>query len=244
MATKIVSIPGIGDVTLYKKRGNRSLRLSIGLGGQVRVSMPTWVPYATGETFARAKADWIATHRATSAPTILQHGDAIGKAHRLYFEAGPESTRLSSRIDGAIIRICHPRSIGSDDTKVQKVAHTASLRALRKQADHLLPQRLRDVAAKTGHRYRTVGVKPLKSRWGSCTSEQDITLNIFLMQLPWHLIDYVIVHELAHTRVMQHGTPFWEEMERHLPNAKALRKQIAAYQPILAVNSDQQAQTM
>jgi predicted metal-dependent hydrolase len=233
MATKTVTLPDIGDVTLYKKRGNRSLRLSIGHGGQVRVSMPTWVPYAAGEAFARSKADWITAHRPTAAPNTLRHGDAIGKAHRLYFEAGPESSRLSSRIDGTVIRICHPRSLTTDDMRVQKVAHTASLRALRKQADHLLPERLRDVATRTGHSYRSVGVKPLKSRWGSCTSQQDITLNIFLMQLPWHLIDYVIVHELAHTRVMQHGAPFWEEMERHLPNAKQLRKQMAAYQPIL-----------
>ena len=241
MSTKTVVIPDIGEVTLYKKRGNRSLRLSIGHNGKIRVSMPTWVPFAAGESFARSKADWISTHKATAAPTVLKHGDAIGKAHRLYFEAGPDSVRLSSRIEGPVVRICHPRSVSPEHPDVQKVAHSASLRALRKQADHLLPQRLKDVAAKTGHQYRSVGVKPLKSRWGSCTSEQDITLNIFLMQLPWHLIDYVIVHELAHTRVMQHGEPFWLEMERHLPNAKALRKQMAAYQPILAVHSAAEA---
>jgi hypothetical protein len=53
------------------------------------------------------------------------------------------------------------------------------------------------------------------------------------MQLPWHLIDYVLVHELTHTKVMRHGTPFWNELERHIPGAKQFRKEINQYQPIL-----------
>ena len=56
MATRTVDIPEIGAVTLYKRRGNRSLRLSVGANGEIRVSLPSWVPYKAGEEFARAKA--------------------------------------------------------------------------------------------------------------------------------------------------------------------------------------------
>ena len=54
------------------------------------------------------------------------------------------------------------------------------------------------------------------------------------MQLPWHLIDYVMLHELTHTKVMQHGAPFWRELELHVPHAKQLRKEIGEYHPILS----------
>ncbi len=55
------------------------------------------------------------------------------------------------------------------------------------------------------------------------------------MQLPWKLIDYVLLHELTHTRRHAHsGAPFWAELERHEPRAKRLRKTLHAHQPTLS----------
>lgn len=231
MATKQVSLENIGTVTLYKRRGNRSLRLSISAHGEVRVSMPHWVPYKAGEQFALSKTDWILAHRAKSPNPALEHGQHVGKAHRVYFEARIAATKVSTRLTPNEIHIVHPASLTADHPSVQTAARSASIRALRKEAEQLLPQRLQTLAAKTGLAYRNVGVKHLKSRWGSCSSAKDITLNVFLMQLPWHLIDYVLVHELTHTKVMRHGAPFWEELEKHMPSAKRLRKEINQHQP-------------
>lgn len=233
MATKQVNIPEIGPVTLYKRRGNRSLRLSVGLNGEIRVSLPYWLPYKAGEQFALSKADWITSHQ-TKTSVYLQHGSAIGKAHRLYFDQQAMATKINSRVASNEVRISFPSVYNSLDDTIQLAAQKASIRALRKEAEVLLPQRLKALAAQTGFEYSSVSIKQLKSRWGSCNSQQEITLNLFLMQLPWHLIDYVLIHELTHTKVMQHGTPFWKEMERHLPNARGLRKQMSTYQPILS----------
>lgn len=233
MATKLVDIPGIGTVSLYKRRGNRSLRLTVSASGEVRVSMPAWVPYKAGEQFAVSKAAWIAAHKIAE-PASLRHGQAVGKAHRLFFEASPLATRVSTRIKENQIEISHPPHFAAHHPAVQDAAKTASIRALRKEAEHLLPMRLRQLAAREGFQFKSVGVKQLKSRWGSCSSQAEITLNLFLMQLPWHLIDYVLLHELTHTKVMQHGRPFWQELERHVPHAKRLRKEISSYHPVLA----------
>jgi predicted metal-dependent hydrolase len=232
MATKQVSIPDIGTVTLYKRRGNRSLRLSIGNNGEVRVSLPYWLPYTAGEQFAISKAAWIIANRILP-DHALKHGSAIGKAHHLYFEQSPLATKVTARLAATEVRVSFPVGITADDNAVQEAAHKASIRALRKEAEVLLPQRLEALALQTDCTYKSVGVKQLKSRWGSCSSQKEIVLNLFLMQLPWSLIDYVLVHELTHTKVMRHGAPFWREMERHLPHAKALRKQMADYQPML-----------
>jgi len=232
MATKQLDIPGIGPVVLYKRRGNRSLRLSIASDGEVRVSMPYWLPYAAGEQFAISKAAWIASHR-SAAPTTLIHGQAIGKAHHLHFTASSEATRPTSRLKLSQVEITHPLHTAPHDHSVQQAARAGAIRALRKEAEQLLPYRLKQLAERDDFTYSSVGIKHLKSRWGSCTSQKDITLNLYLMQLPWHLIDYVIFHELTHTKVMQHGPLFWQELERHVPHAKALRKEIGSYHPIL-----------
>lgn len=231
MATKQVRIPEIGTVTLYKRRGNRSLRLSIGANGEVRVSLPYWLPYKAGEQFALSKKPWIIDNLPKT-ETLLRHGHSIGKAHRVYFETSSGS-KITTRIAANEIKIGVPPELSIHDTEAQQAAAKASIRALRKEAEVLLPQRLQALAHQTGFSYASVAVKQLKSRWGSCSSTQEITLNLFLMQLPWHLIDYVLVHELTHTKIMQHGPSFWREMERHLPNARSLRKQMSTYQPIL-----------
>jgi predicted metal-dependent hydrolase len=233
MATKQVSIPDIGAVTLYKRRGNRSLRLSIGHDGEVRVSMPYWLPYKAGEQFASSKAQWIAAHK-TYSRTELQHGQSIGKAHRLYFIQQPSTSRVTTHVGDTEIRIHIPIHAAPGEGPIQRAAEKASVRALRKEAETLLPQRLRTLAQQTRLEYKSVNVKQLKSRWGSCNSAREITLNLFLMQLPWHLIDYVLIHELTHTEVMRHGSSFWQALEQNLPNAKALRKEIGGYQPILS----------
>jgi predicted metal-dependent hydrolase len=233
MATKQISLPELGTVTLYKRRGNRSLRLSIGLQGEVRVSLPYWLPYKAGEQFALSKAPWIREHRLRATTTRLQDSDAIGKAHRLVLRQEPRSSRIMTKVINNEVRVQFPADYDTTDTAVQQAAQRASIRALRKEAEQLLPQRLATLAAQHGLTYKSVDVKPLKSRWGSCNSMQEITLNLFLMQLPWELIDYVLLHELTHTKVMQHGVPFWAELESHLPAARQLRKQIGNHQPIL-----------
>lgn len=232
MATKQVEIPGIGAVTLYKRRGNRSLRLSVGLNGEVRVSLPYWVPYRAAIEFAKGKATWIASHQAERNP-LLRHGQLIGKAHRLTFET-TAAARTTTRVLPTEVRIMHPLALPASDDAVQTKAQQASIKALKQEAERLLPARLRMLAEQHGFSFKSVDVKQLKSRWGSCNSLQEITLNLFLMQLPWHLIDYVLMHELTHTRIMQHGDPFWSELESHLPSAKALRDEINTYQPVLS----------
>lgn len=233
MATKIIEIPDIGAVTLYKRRGNRSLRLSLASDGEIRVSMPSWVPYKAGEQFAKSKAEWIVANR-RPVPAGLRHGQAVGKAHHLHLIPSSQATKVTAKVRQNQIEITHPLMYPGGHSAVQKAAQSASIRALRKEAEQLLPLRLQQLAAASGFSYKSVGIKQLKSRWGSCSANQEIILNLFLMQLPWHLIDYVLMHELTHTKVMRHGPPFWQELELHVPYAKRLRKEISNHQPVLA----------
>jgi predicted metal-dependent hydrolase len=217
-------------VTVYKRRGNRNLRLTIGANGMVRVSIPAWAPYKAGVDFAQGRRDWIREQTRATAP--LTQGQAIGKAHHLKFEA-VSAAKTTSRLISSTILIRYPEGLHLTDPAVQKVAHTACLRALRSQAEQLLPQRLAALAERHRFQYNSVAIKQLKGRWGSCDQQQHIVLNLYLMQLPWELIDYVLLHELTHTEILRHGPDFWATMERVLPDAKGYRKRMHTHQPIL-----------
>ncbi|MGZ6005017.1 MAG: M48 family metallopeptidase, partial [Candidatus Saccharimonadales bacterium] len=118
-------------------------------------------------------------------------------------------------------------------TGVQAKALIGCERALRQEAETLLPQRLKQLADKHDYSYTGVDIKKLKSRWGSCNQHHHISLNLYLMMLPWALIDYVLLHELNHTKHLNHSPSFWTEIETKMPHAKQLRKQLRAFQPSL-----------
>lgn len=232
MATKTVTVPELGTVQLYKRKGVRNLRLSIGHDGTIRVSLPYWLPYAAGAEFARKQREWIKAKQITTAP--IRHGSRIGKAHRMVFVPEDGRTTLATRITSrGEVRVLYPAGASTTEPAIQQAAERAGLRALRQQAEKLLPLRLKDLAQQHGFTYRKVAIKQLKSRWGSCSSEKDIALNCFLVQLPWHLIDYVLLHELTHTRIMAHGPAFWQELGQYVPHLKSVRKEMKAYRPVL-----------
>jgi predicted metal-dependent hydrolase len=233
MANKQVIMPGIGTVNLYKRKGSRSIKLSVTATGAVRVTMPYWLPYEAGLVFVRSRKDWIAEHTA-SLDNLLVSGQTVGKSHRLVFEKSPTATKVATRVTATAIYITHPVTRTYNDDSVQAAAQRASIRALRAQAEDLLPDRLRELAQQHGFNYRSVQVKQLSGRWGSCDSHQNIIFNLFLMQLPWTLIDYVILHELTHTQVMRHGPEFWRAMARVLPDVQVRRRAMRQHKPAVS----------
>ncbi|MDB5170750.1 MAG: hypothetical protein JWO35_444, partial [Candidatus Saccharibacteria bacterium] len=142
--------------------------------------------------------------------------------------------KVTSRVIASGIFIKYPALMSPSDPAVQTIVEKASIRALRAQAEQLLPQRLETLAAKHGFEYKDVAIKQLKSRWGSCDQDKHIVLNLYLMQLPWELIDYVLLHELTHTQVLHHGPKFWGVMEDLMPQLKDHRKAMRGHQPSLA----------
>ena len=98
-----------------------------------------------------------------------------------------------------------------------------------KRARTALPERLALLAQQYGFNYRSCTLKHVKSRWGSCSSKADIHLNVALMLLPLALLDYVLLHELCHTRQMNHSTAFWLEMQRVDPLYQSHRQQLKQF---------------
>jgi predicted metal-dependent hydrolase len=88
------------------------------------------------------------------------------------------------------------------------------------KAKKTLTARLNVLAKKHRFTYSKVSVRNQKTRWGSCSHRNAISLNISLVALPKELMDYVILHELAHTRIHSHSRRFWEELDKCVGNGK------------------------
>lgn len=187
------------------------------------------MPYKAGIAFAKSKQAWILEHHRPAA--AITNGMAIGKFHHIYFKPSNEVVGVSTRTKGSELWVTYPEDYQQTDKAVQKAAKTIAMKALRNQSENLLPQRLRDLADKHNFEYKSVSVRQLKARWGSCDHNKEITLNLFLMMLPWDLIDYVLLHELTHTKALHHGPEFWTIFENALPGAKQKRKSLKNYQP-------------
>ncbi|MEE9543312.1 MAG: YgjP-like metallopeptidase domain-containing protein [Thermodesulfobacteriota bacterium] len=97
------------------------------------------------------------------------------------------------------------------------------------EAKEALTLRARELSEEHALPFNRLYLKNYKSRWGSCSIKNDISLNIMLARLPAELIDYIIVHELAHTRWRGHGVRFWSFMERLIPGARVLDARMKDY---------------
>ena len=102
-----------------------------------------------------------------------------------------------------------------------------------REAKLLLAKRLNELAQQHGFNYNRLTVRQQKSRWGSCSSRNDISLNVKLTCLPMELMDFVILHELVHTRIKNHGPDFKVNLEILVGNSAALKTRLRSYQPIL-----------
>ncbi len=131
---------------------------------------------------------------------------------RLWVEQGNFS-RYTVRSTEEGIKIVCPRDVDFSQPEVQKLLRCAIVRAMKKSATEYLPPLLSTLSERYGLPYKRVKITMNKSRWGSCSATGSINLSCYLMLLPPHLMDYVLLHELSHTREMNHGPRFWELLD-------------------------------
>ena len=99
----------------------------------------------------------------------------------------------------------------------------------REKARRQLIGRLNSLAKDHGFAFNRVSMRSQKTRWGSCSRNNNISLNVKLVLLPEDLVDYVILHELVHTRIPNHSNGFWEELDRYVGNGKAFASRLRKY---------------
>ena len=127
---------------------------------------------------------------------------------RIGYQSNPRIRVYAAQLDNGVLHISMPVGVDINDEVPQKALQRIVLKFLRQEAERVLPEKLEHWSQHCQLPYRSVKIDSAKSRWGCCSSSKDIKLSYYLLLLPERLIDYVIVHELCHTREMNHGPRF------------------------------------
>ena len=222
-----------GTVAIKRIARAKYVRVRVGDGGELHATMPRLAPVlllrnlinSSRESLRKAIAD-----SRVRARRVYAEGDIVGTSHKIVIE---EADRRRARRKEQMIVWNMPDRTEYQDAENQEVIRKAVRKALDEQASAYLPRRLQYLADIGGFHFTKIRFSNAKGRWGSCSSQGVISLNVALMNLPKELIDYVLIHELAHTRQMNHSPEFWHLVETYCPGYKSARKELKTYSPYL-----------
>ena len=195
----------IGPVIYSRNRRAKNISIRINRRGEVRVTVPRFVTRRQADAFLAQKKGWVLGK--------LREIRSQQETERMP-EAG-EFLQVRGKMIPIVLKDGHQN------------AEDAIWEILLKEAKACLPGRVREMAIRHGFRYREVKIRKMKSRWGSCSGKNNINLNSWLVMLPDHLCDYVILHELVHTRHRDHSERFWKALDQVTDgSSRALRKEL------------------
>lgn len=200
--------------------------------GVVRATMPLGGDEKQMMAFIEANRAKLAGFLAkpTEAPSLIDGQNPLITASFRMELLPMERTNMAVSLAKGVLTVEYPAHIPLTDARIQQRLKEILKNVFRHEAKRLLPGRVEELARQYGFEYNGVAINSARTRWGSCSSRKHLNLSLYLMQLPWHLIDYVILHELCHTREMNHSDRFWAQMDRVTDNrSKALRQELKTF---------------
>ena len=206
----------------------RARRLSIRVYPDARVEcvVPPRARPREIEAFIAAHREWIESRRAIALRNRPEPQPFPPAAIELRMSA--ELWRLQVLGDAGALRV---REVGQGILRATGGASTPRLRAglrtwLLRAARTRLEPRVAAIAHAMGVHYSQVSIRRQRSRWGSCSARGTISLNCCLLFQRPEVVDYLIVHELTHVKHMNHSARFWQAVERHCPDWRALDREL------------------
>jgi len=201
------------DYTLIRSR-RKTIAILVARDGSVTVRAPLKASARQIAEFIHSKEAWIRSkqdvaHRLPVVPSkTFQTGELflfLGKSYPLAIKTDLQvPLSLNSRFELALA--------------FQSKALAVFTRWYRQQALHIFMERAAFFGSWTGLNYKLIKVSSARTRWGSCSSSGTLSFTWRLVMAPPVVIDYVVVHELVHTRVRNHSHAFWSQVEKILPD--------------------------
>jgi hypothetical protein len=227
----IINDKEFGKITVRRSARASHVSVRVAPDGTLRASLPIYAPTLLVRHLLRNSRDELRKMLAKSKPEyIFENGMQIGKSHTLIIQRTPSQTFSVERHGQQIITKLPP-DVGITNPQVVRKVRDEVISALRIEAKSYLPKRLMYLAMQHGFKYSKVRFSHASGRWGSCSSNGTISLNIALMKLPFELIDYVIIHELSHTKQMNHSSAFWLIVGNADPKYKLHRRALKLQNP-------------
>ncbi len=195
------------EVAVTVRRSNRARRVRIRVGDfGAEVVLPTRAAYRHAMDAVRIHGDWILSQLRR----VKRDSDAIEQDGGRFLFRG---TWTNGHELGATVGCANPAEIE---------------KWLRREARVAIQQAVRDWSRAMDVEPKRLGLRDQKTKWGACSAKGSVTFNWRLIMAPPEILEYVVIHELAHLKELNHSPRFWAVVERHCPdwrNKKAWLKQ-------------------
>lgn len=227
-------LEGIGEIEFVRSRNARNISIQVRPFASVKVVIPHYSSIEEAERFLRTKLDWLRKtvakkNKAERGFTVFDTTTEFATVEHKLVLLAEERKNINILVNNGIIQIKYPAQANVKHPLIQQCIRKGIEEAWRIEANIYLPARTHELAIQFGFKFKSISVRNSKSRWGSCSVKNDITLSIHCIRLPQRLIDYVILHELVHTIHKDHSDNYHRELERVLPGEKELSKEIGKY---------------
>jgi predicted metal-dependent hydrolase len=234
------------DYTLRRSDRARHTRLTIRPDGEVVVTLPRRAPERWASDMVRARAAWIDHHQARLAaarehlaarPTLdAGRGVSLGGLEHAVEIAPIDRGRRRSRVihddtDGPTLHV----QLGGRETRPAAAVLEAWLRG---EARDVISRRMAVRARDLGVEPIAMAIRDQRTRWGSASRHGTLSFSWRLVMAPTAVLDYVVVHELAHLRYFGHGAAFWRVVHEAVPEADAARRWLRAHEAELRAALD------
>ena len=214
---------------------SRSLRLKISALGKLTVSTPPRVSSHQIQHFLDQHAPWIQQHLALIQSRRAEVNHNLISIFGKFYQASLEQT-TTQPIGVQIIEGKLQINAATPILNLKApVAQKMLIRFLKRIATHYLSERTTALATLMATNFQKITLREQTSRWGSCSSSGNLNFNWRLVHFPTNIIDYVIIHELAHRHHLNHSAAFWQVVARFDPEYSKhrgwLKRDAAKYLP-------------
>ena len=209
------------------RKSNRARRINLRIRSRDKVvlTLPSRTSLLEGYSFLKQQKKWLDKNirKFPSTCSLVQYFSNGGRVwlsesfHHLNCLNMHEQIKEFHEILNDEIRLYLP---------IDKIPEVGIFNFLRALAKTNLTARLSSLSSKSDSQWKKVRIGNQKSRWGSCSAKGTISLNWRLVLLPFEIGNYVILHELAHLRHMNHSSEFWDHLNEICPHAKLLDKKL------------------
>ena len=231
----MLSDPELGTIEFVRNERSKHIRVRI-LSNGLKVTLPMHATENEAMKFINSIRSKLIQKQSKLEKGLEKRNILIDENSRLQtltFVVEAKSTNRKNiyfALKSSTLNIVFPIGTDCSATETQQHFWNGISYFLRKEAKRLLPSRTKQLADKFGFTFSDVKIQSSKTRWGSCSREKSINLSLYLMLLPANLIDYVILHELCHTKEMNHGDRFWAWMDKVTEGkSKEMRKELKNY---------------
>lgn len=226
----------IQDLEIKLKKSFKAKNISIKIKPfeGILVTVPMLVSFKLAEDFVKTKIKWInknlnKVQKQEQSYTFFSANSSFKTRSHLVNITSTELSKNTVHIENTNVKVLISKKLSISSEENQLYIRNIILEIWRKEAKEYLPKRVKALAIDHDFNYQKLTIKNTKSRWGSCSFDNNINLSLHLMRISNELIDYVILHELVHTKVKNHSSKFWETLEKHCPNSKILDKELKKY---------------